>query len=95
VFLKQKETDLKREIAEVEMKALRAQINPHFIFNSLNSINNYMQKNDLQNASTYLVRFSKLIRLILENSVHHEIPLQDDLNALELYMQMEQIRLIK
>ena len=77
---------------EVEMKALRAQMNPHFIFNSLQSINNYIVENDKQNASAYLSKFSKLIRLILENSREKEVPLQQDLQALELYMQMEALR---
>ena len=57
-----------KEIAEVEMKALRAQINPHFLFNSLNSINSYILKNDNKLASKYLVKFSQLVRSILNNS---------------------------
>lgn len=67
-------------------------MNPHFIFNSLNSINKYIWANDQRKASEYLTRFSKLIRLILENSRHQAIALDKDLEGLELYMQMESLR---
>ena len=77
---------------EVEMKALRAQMNPHFIFNSLHSINKYVMDNDKKNASVYLSKFASLMRLILENSREQEVPLEQDLQALELYMQLESLR---
>src|SRR6185295_6580718 len=77
---------------EVEMKALRAQMNPHFIFNSLHSINKYVMENDRENASAYLSKFSNLMRLILENSREHEVALAEDLHALELYIQLESLR---
>ncbi len=94
IYYRQKREALfRQQVAEVEMKALRAQMNPHFIFNSLNSIYRYMEQNDLQNAGAYLVKFSNLIRMILENSLHKEVPLSDDMNALELYIQMEQLRM--
>lgn len=82
----------KQKQAEIEMKALRAQMNPHFIFNSLNSINKYILKNDPVNASRYLTRFAKLIRLILDNSNSKEIALSDELEALKLYIEMESLR---
>lgn len=85
-------SDFEKRIAEVEMQALRSQMNPHFIFNSLHAINKYMLDNDKQNASAYLSRFSQLMRLILENSRQQEVPLEKDLSALELYMQLEQLR---
>lgn len=88
-----KEAELKQQISEMEMKALRSQMNPHFIFNCMNSIYKFMQENDNQKAGDYLVRFSKLIRAILENSKFKEVPLTDELEALELYIQMEQLRL--
>ena len=81
-----------KEIAEVEMKALRAQINPHFLFNSLNSINNYILKNDTKQASRYLVKFSQLVRSILNNSSNTYISLQEELNTIELYMLIEGMR---
>jgi len=67
-------------------------MNPHFIFNSLHAINNYVIENDKENASAYLAKFSKLMRLILENSREQEVPIAKDLDALELYMQMERLR---
>ena len=89
----QKDAEFKATVADTEMKALRLQMNPHFIFNSLNSIGDYMVKNDVQKADYYLARFAKVMRLILENSEKKEIPLADDLKALELYMQLESLRL--
>lgn len=83
---------IKQQQAEIEMKALRAQMNPHFIFNSLNSINKYILKNDQVNASRYLTRFAKLIRLILDNSNSKEVALSDELEALRLYVEMESLR---
>ncbi len=91
--VKKHEAELNAEISDTEMKALRAQMNPHFIFNSLNSISDYIAKNNIKEADNYLTKFAKLIRMILENSEKKEIPLADDLNALELYMQLESLRL--
>ncbi len=91
-----KEEKIKREynkkLAEVEMKALKAQMNPHFIFNSLNSINRYIVKSEPEKASLYLTKFSKLIRLILDNSNHKIISLENELNALKLYIELEALR---
>ena len=84
--------EFKVQVADVEMKALRSQMNPHFIFNSLQSINKYMLDNDKENASRYLSKFSRLMRLILENSREQEVPLEKDLAALELYLQLESLR---
>lgn len=92
---RQHEAELKAEIGDTEMKALRAQMNPHFIFNSLNSINDYISKNDTHSAETYLTKFAKLMRMVLENSDQKQVPLSDDLKALELYMQLESLRLNK
>src|SRR3546814_9386899 len=75
------------------MKALRAQMNPHFIFNSLNAIGNSIDKRDFETAGNYLTRFAKLVRLILENSEYRESPLATDLQVLELYIQLEAMRL--
>ena len=75
------------------MKALRAQMNPHFIFNSLNSIGDYILSNDIKSANTYLTKFASVMRLILENSEHTTIALEEDLKALKLYMDVERLRL--
>ncbi|MEP7106391.1 MAG: histidine kinase [Ferruginibacter sp.] len=90
---KKNEAEFKTEVADTEMKALRAQMNPHFIFNSLNSISDYIAKNDTQSADRYLGKFAKLMRMILENSEQKEVPLAEDLKALELYMQLEALRM--
>jgi two-component sensor histidine kinase len=87
-----RQTALREQFAEMEMKALRAQMNPHFIFNCLNSINRYIVKSDNATASLYLTRFSKLIRLILDNSNSKKVLLSNELEALKLYIEMERIR---
>jgi LytS/YehU family sensor histidine kinase len=89
----QKEAEFNAQVSDTEMKALRAQMNPHFIFNSLNSISDYISKNNLRAADNYLTKFAKLMRSILENSEQKEVPLSEDLKALELYMQLESLRL--
>ncbi|HTH54728.1 MAG TPA: histidine kinase [Cyclobacteriaceae bacterium] len=88
----QMKSEMKRKLADVEMKALRAQMSPHFIFNSLNSINRYIVKSDPHTASSYLTKFSKLMRLILENSNQKIITLEQELNALKLYIELEALR---
>ena len=83
---------LKQKSSDLEMQALRAQMNPHFIFNSLNSINLFILENNRLQASEYLSKFSKLIRLILQNSQEPFIPLEKELEALQLYMELEALR---
>ena len=83
---------LQHETSEMEMQALRAQMNPHFIFNCLNSINRFIMKNESQAASDYLTQFSRLIRLVLNNSKKTWIPLEDEIEMLGLYLDMEKLR---
>jgi tetratricopeptide (TPR) repeat protein len=85
----QKLADYKNRTAALEMMALRAQMNPHFIFNCLNSINRFILKNESEAASDYLTKFSKLIRLILQNSQAKSVCLENELEALCLYIDME------
>jgi ligand-binding sensor domain-containing protein/two-component sensor histidine kinase len=85
-------TAFQQQIAQTEMKALRAQMNPHFIFNSLNSIQKYILQNDHFAASQYLTRFSRLIRLILDHSNQNNILLNSELDLLKLYIEMEGLR---
>ena len=92
-FYKQKKESFNRTVEQVNNKALRAQMNPHFIFNSLNSIQNFINANDSENANDYLIKFAKLVRMILENSREQEIELGKDLKAVEIYMQLESLRL--
>lgn len=89
---KQKEASLLQKISVMEMTALRSQMNPHFIFNCLNSIKSYALNNDTENVSLYLTRFSRLIRLVLENSQSERINLSVELETLRLYMEMEKLR---
>ncbi|WP_182859075.1 histidine kinase [Flagellimonas aequoris] len=84
-----KEAEFRALVADTELKALRAQMNPHFIFNSLNSIGDYILKNDNETALEYLTKFAKLMRMVLENSETKTIPLEEDLKFLELYLQVE------
>ena len=85
-------TDFNKKLAKVEMEALRSQMNPHFLFNSLNSINRFILKNESEMASDYLTNFSRLIRLILQNSKSEVIPLSHEIEALKLYVEMEMLR---
>src|SRR6187399_823487 len=85
-------SEYEKKLANVEMSALLAQMNPHFLFNSLNSIDSYIIRNESKKASEYLNNFARLMRLILQNSRSNYINLKDELEALELYMQMESLR---
>lgn len=84
--------DYEKKLAQVEMSALLAQMNPHFLFNSLNSIDSYIVKNESKKASEYLNNFARLVRLILQHSRSEYISLADELEALDLYLQMENLR---
>lgn len=84
--------EFERRLSKVEMGALRSQMNPHFIFNCLNSIDYYILKNESEKASDYLNRFSRLIRLILQNSTKNQVNLKEELEALRLYIEMEALR---
>jgi hypothetical protein len=84
--------EFQREAAELEMHALRAQMNPHFIFNCLSSINWLIMDNNKDAASDYLTRFSRLIRMVLINSEQSAISLEEELKMLQLYLDMERLR---
>ena len=81
-----------KEMEELKMTALQSQMNPHFLFNSLNSINNFVLKNDIEKASDYITKFSRLIRVILNNSSSSTSTLAEELGILALYVKLEQIR---
>ncbi len=85
-------SEFKKRLAQANAKALRAQMNPHFIFNCLNSINCFIIDQEHQVASEYLIKFSRLIRLIMENSNNETIPVEKELEALKLYVMLEDIR---
>ena len=87
-----KQSELNQKATELEMQALRAQMNPHFIFNCLSSINRFILKNETEAASDYLTKFSRLIRIVLINSKNKFITLEDELEMLRLYLDMERLR---
>ena len=87
------EAELQSQVTNTEMTALRAQMNPHFIFNSLSSIADYIRSNQTKIAADFTDEFAHLMRTVLENSKRTNIPLADDLKALEIYMQLERSRL--
>ena len=86
-------SDMETRMTELENEALRAQMNPHFIFNSLNSIKSFIINNKREEAADYLTTFAELIRTILRNSKSKTIPLSEEVKALDLYMEIENIRL--
>lgn len=81
------------ELHRSKLEALCAQMNPHFIFNSLSSVQNYLLKNDASASSQFLARFSSLMRLTLENSIRTVVPLERDLEAVKTYVELEQMRM--
>ena len=88
----QQKANLDKLLAETEMKALHSQMNPHFIFNCLNSIREMILSNDNRQASHYLSKFAQLIRITLDNSTRQFISLQNTLDYLKRYLEMEKIR---
>ncbi|WP_295673917.1 ATP-binding protein [uncultured Mucilaginibacter sp.] len=87
-----KKEKMEHNLLELEAKTLRAQMNPHFIFNSMNSIKSLIQQGEDNNAVTYLTTFSKLLRTILQNSDEREVTLYDELETCKLYIQLEAMR---
>jgi LytS/YehU family sensor histidine kinase len=81
-----------KELLELEAKALRAQMNPHFIFNCLNSIKSLIQENRNDQGVAYLTTFSKLIRVLFNNADKKEITLYDEIETCKLYLQLEAMR---
>lgn len=81
-----------KEFAELKVSALRSQMNPHFIFNSLNAIKRYIIDNEKENAVFYLNKFSKLIRKILASTMEKESSLAEEIETMELYVNIENIR---
>jgi len=89
---KRRISEMNRKISEITQANLRQQMNPHFIFNTLNSIQYYMYQHDKLATNNYLTKFSSLMRKVLENSQHTSVPLRDELDALNLYLELEMIR---
>ncbi|MEO6130634.1 MAG: histidine kinase, partial [Saprospiraceae bacterium] len=87
-----KEILIARQITDLESKALRSQMNPHFVFNSLNAIQECIVTGRIEEAYTYLSTFSKLLRMVLEHSDVPEVALQEELEVFNLYMSLEKLR---
>lgn len=89
---RQKEAESKQLAAELQNSVLRLQMNPHFIFNSMNSISSYILQKDIDTANDYLGRFARLMRLILDLAAKRFIPVADEIELLEQYMSAETMR---
>jgi|WetSurMetagenome_2_1015567.scaffolds.fasta_scaffold00002_115 tetratricopeptide (TPR) repeat protein len=89
---KRRISEMNHRISEVTQANLRQQMNPHFIFNTLNSIQYYMYQHDKLATNNYLTKFSSLMRKVLDNSQHTSVPLRDELDALNLYLELECLR---
>lgn len=85
-------SEMNHKISEMTQANLRQQMNPHFIFNTLNSIQYYMYQNDKVATNNYLTKFSSLMRKVLDNSQNTSVPLRDELDALKLYLELECLR---
>ncbi len=84
--------EFNRQRANAELLALRAQMNPHFIFNTLSSIQHFITTNETEGALKYLSKFAKLMRKIMDNSTRATVPLKDEIEALHLYLELESLR---
>ena len=89
---KQKQELNRRHIRELELRAIRSQMNPHFIFNALSSIQNLINHSANQEANKYLIDFSRLLRKVLATSEKKLVPLSDEIEQLQLYLKLEQLR---
>lgn len=93
--IRRKKEELNRineQMAQLELASLRSQMNPHFIFNSLNSVQKYIWENKEEDAAEYLAKFAKLMRAILENSRKELVPLKEEIEILKIYIELEHRR---
>jgi hypothetical protein len=84
--------EIKARMNELETKAIKSQMNPHFIFNSLNSIQQFILSEDNENAYRYLSKFSKLVRKLLESATNEDLSLHDEIDLLTRYIEIESLR---
>ncbi len=87
-----RESDLQRRMQNLQLTALRAQMNPHFMFNALSSIQEFINNSDLESANLYLSRFASLVRSVLNHSTQERISLEEEVSQLELYLTLENLR---
>lgn len=88
----QRKNNLEKALGKASLESLKLQMNPHFIFNAMSAIQRYMLKNDARNASHYLTRFSKLMRAVLENSRAEYIALEQEIEMLEGYLTLQNLK---
>lgn len=89
---KQRKEQTRRQIRELELRSIRSQMNPHFIFNALSSIQNLINRSANREAGEYLVNFSRLVRKVLSTSEKKLVPLSDEIEQIQLYLKLEQLR---
>jgi len=92
VALSKKKEETKRKFAETQLKSIRSQMNPHFLFNALSAIQNLINKNENERANHYLTEFSQLMRLTLDKSEKGLVPLSDEIASIEKYLELENLR---
>ncbi|MGL4598433.1 MAG: histidine kinase [Bacteroidia bacterium] len=94
-LMREKEKNsIQSKLYEMEMRVVKAQMNPHFIFNAMNSIQQFVLSNDSENANNYLIRFSRLLRKTLESNTDETISLVNEIDILEKYMEIEALRFV-
>lgn len=86
------QAEIRNQVTSSQLTALKAPMNPHFMYNTLNSIQDLILQNDIKNTNYYLSRYSTLMRKILESSEHNEIELTEEIEILQLYMELEKLR---
>ncbi|MGB0176751.1 MAG: tetratricopeptide repeat protein [Owenweeksia sp.] len=86
------QSELKARLSEIRMLALRSQMNPHFIFNCINTTQNFVLNSDKKAAYEYLSQFARLLRMVLENSGKNKVSLEDEMEQIRLYIELESIR---
>jgi sensor histidine kinase YesM len=92
VFIRQEKLRNRQQTLVLQQKLFRSQMNPHFIFNSLTSIQNYIMDEEAHQASKYLSRFSKLVRNILDSSVEEFVSLEEEISTIENYLELQKLR---
>lgn len=83
----------KRKLSELELRAIRSQMNPHFMFNALNSIQNLVNKSEIEESNIYLSEFAEMMRLVLNNSEKQLVPLEEEIKLIESYLELEKLRI--
>lgn len=87
-----REAEINRKMSELEKRALQSQMNPHFIYNSMNSIQQFMIEQDIEGAMRYLTKFSRILRNVLNLSAQSRVPLTDEIDMIRDYLELERMR---